>query len=268
MIFGSPLLVVLAAGIASMKAAYERGDLDEAARQGALAGPVIVERALGSHDRIVQLAGIVAATAVDDRIELLPALAQVAAGPDRRTAIPAARAARDIARELTRRRFPDDLAAEDLADWRAAWAVLAMRGDRWIELRVIALDVARALGEPALGFDLAAALADPDPALRREAVALVPVPVPGELRTPLAGAVANDKDPDVALGAAQVLCADLAGDPPEPVLAALGETGLVRLRSLVALPHSAHAAVVEAARCLAADPSPESASALRAIRAR
>ncbi|MBA3542469.1 MAG: hypothetical protein H0T79_22835, partial [Deltaproteobacteria bacterium] len=85
-------LLALIAGLASMRAAIERGDLDEAARQGAMAGPVIVERALASRDRTTQLAGIVAATEVEDRAELLPALATLASGPDRRTAIPAGRA--------------------------------------------------------------------------------------------------------------------------------------------------------------------------------
>ena len=46
-------VLVALAGIASMKAAMERGDLTEAARQGALAGPAIVERALASPDRMV-----------------------------------------------------------------------------------------------------------------------------------------------------------------------------------------------------------------------
>ena len=44
-----------------MTAAIERGDLDEAARQGALAGPGVVEQALRSNVRETVLAGIVAA---------------------------------------------------------------------------------------------------------------------------------------------------------------------------------------------------------------
>src|SRR5690242_17585325 len=128
-----------------MRAALERGDLDEAARQGALAGPVVVERALRSPDRLTRLAAIAAAPITVDRAELLGPLARAADGADRRTAIPAARAARTIARELAARPRPDDIAADDVATWRAAWAALAMRGDRWIELRVVALDTAAAL---------------------------------------------------------------------------------------------------------------------------
>jgi hypothetical protein len=269
----SAQLVVLAAGLASMRAAVEHGDFDEAARQGSLAGPAVVERALASPDRTSQLAGIAAATIVEDRIELLPALARVAGGPDRRTAIPAARAARDIARELARSRAlgkqGDEIAGADLATWRAAWVELAMRNDRFIEVRVVALDTAASLaaseGAGDVGFDLAAALADADPAVRREAVAVVPIPVPQAARAPLANAVANDKDPAVALGAAQALCGDLAGDAPEPVLAALGTAGLARIRALIVEPKAPQGAVVAAARCLAADRSPESAATLRAL---
>src|SRR5262245_32894287 len=105
-------MVIAAAGIASMTAALDRGDVDEAARQGALAGPAAVGRALGSRERSTQLAAIAAAPDVEDRAELLAALADVAAGPDRRTAIPAARAARSIARGL--QALPDDLAPGDL----------------------------------------------------------------------------------------------------------------------------------------------------------
>ena len=109
------VLVLGASGIAAMRAALERGDLDEAVRQGALAGPVVVERALHAGDRATRLAGIAAAPVVEDRAELLDALADAAGGPDRRTAIPAAAAARAIARELERQGRPDDLAADDVA---------------------------------------------------------------------------------------------------------------------------------------------------------
>ncbi|MBA3391591.1 MAG: hypothetical protein H0T89_03050, partial [Deltaproteobacteria bacterium] len=57
------LSVVLAsvAGLASMRSAIERGDVDEAARQGMLAGPVVIEEALAAPDRPARLAAIVAA---------------------------------------------------------------------------------------------------------------------------------------------------------------------------------------------------------------
>ena len=270
------LIVAGAAGIAAMRAAIDRGDVEEAARQGALAGPAVIEQALAAPDRAARLAAIAAAPGAAElpaaRAELLPALARAAARPDRRTAIPAARAARAIARSLYGRarpasaapELPDDLAPADVEVWRAAWAKLAARAELWIELRVLALDTAAALEPGGVGVDLAAALADPDPAYRRAAIALVPMPVPPALRGALAGAVATDADPGAALDAAAALCADLVADPPRPILDALGAPGLARIRKLVG--DGTRAAIRAAARCLAADGSAESAALLKAIR--
>lgn len=240
------LIVAGAAGIAAMRAAIDRGDLEEAARQGALAGPVAIEQALEAPDRAARLAAIAAAPSATalpaGRAELLPALARAASRPDRRTAIPAARAARAIARALrgharpagAAAELPDDLAPDDVAGWREAWAELAARADLWIELRVLALDTAAALDPGGTGAPLAAALADPDPAYRRAAIALVPMPVPPAMRGALAAAVAGDPDPGAALDAAAALCADLVADPPGPILAALAAPGLARIRALTA----------------------------------
>jgi hypothetical protein len=261
------VVVLGASGIAAMRAALEHGDLDEAARRGALAGPTVVERALADGRRTTRLAAIAAAPLVEDRAELLEPLARAAGGPDRRTAIPAAGAARAIARELARQGRPDDLAQDDLATWRGAWAGLAMRTDRWIELRLLALDTAAALDPTGIGVDLGAALHDPDPAFRRAAATIVPLPAPAASHAALAGAVVGDTDPEVALGAAQSLCMSI-DEARRPVLDALGAAGLARIRALVTSERPPDAtAVRDAARCLAADGSPESAAALRRIRA-
>ncbi len=241
------LLVLLIAHLAAMRAAFERGDLDETARQGMLAGPVVVERALAAPDRITVLAGITAAPAVADRAELLGSLARLAGGPDFRIAIPAARAALAIAAHLAHAPVADDdLAADDLAAWHDAWAALAARRDRWPEVRTAALEIAVDLAPAdALGFDLAGALADPDPTFRATAAALVPSPVPAASRGALAEAVAHDPDARVALAAAAALCAELAFDPPAPIRAALGTDGLARIKLLVAADRTS-----PAARCL------------------
>jgi hypothetical protein len=243
------LLVVGAAGLASMRAAIDAGDVDEAARQGVLAGPTVIEQALAAPDRAAQLAGIAAAPHADDRLELLEALAQAAGRGDRRVALPAAAAARDIARELAHHDLPDDVAAEDLAAWRDAFARLAFDPDRFIELRLLALDTAITL-DPQL--ELAAGLTDSDPAFRRGAIAMVAIPVPARLRPALATVVAKDLDSEVALAAASVLCADLATDPAAPILDALGSAGLQRIRSLVQSRGSA-SELRNATRCLTAD---------------
>lgn len=208
-------LVLAAAGLASMTAALEKGDLDEAARQGVLAGPVVVEQGLASPDRASRLAAIAAAPFVEDRAELLAPLAAAAAGPDRRTAIPAARAARTIARELAQQPLPDDLAPADVGEWRAAWAKLAADRTRWIELRVLALDTASALSPDGAGLPLDIALSDPDPALRRIAIEDLPVPVPAEHVAALVKAIVSDIDDAVARAAGAALCADrVALDAP------------------------------------------------------
>jgi hypothetical protein len=46
-----PLIVLSASALAAMRGAFERGDVDEAARQGALAGPAVLERVLRAPDR-------------------------------------------------------------------------------------------------------------------------------------------------------------------------------------------------------------------------
>ncbi|MGE0400256.1 MAG: hypothetical protein AB7T06_26305, partial [Kofleriaceae bacterium] len=142
--------------LATMKAALEKGDLDEATRQGVLAGPHVVEAALASADRATMLAGIASAPLVEDRIELLEPLSKIARGPDRRTAIPAARAAAKIARDALREEPPDDIAAADLAAWRDRWSDIALDRTRWIEVRVLAIDVAAYV-------ERSRALAAPDP---------------------------------------------------------------------------------------------------------
>ena len=261
-------LAFAAAGIISMKAAMERGDPDEAGRQGALAGPAIVEQALASPDRITQLAGIAAATATEDRAELLDALARLAAGADRRTALPAVRAARTIARELAKKERADDLAPEDVTHWRAAYAQLAADRTRWIELRILALDTASALAPDGAGLPLDTSLADPDPALRRAALTNLAVPIPVDHRASIAKTIVADADTLVVLTAGQVLCADLAVDPAQPILDALAEPGLARLRTAVAHDDAPRIALKEIARCLAADKNPASGAALRLIRNR
>jgi hypothetical protein len=222
------------AGITTMTDAYERGDVDEASRQGVLAGPAIVEEGLRSDLRATKLAAIAAAPYVEDRPELMPMLAEVASGPDRRTAIPAALAARAIARELATRELPDDLGEDDVTTWRALFDQIAHAPGHFIEVRVLALDtvssLAQTLAPQTLGFDLKLALDDKDPAFRAAAVALVPRPTPAALRAVLADAVKDDADPVVAFAAAQVLC----GDHRDPALALLGARGIDRVKQLVA----------------------------------
>lgn len=72
------LVVIGVAGVASMRAALLRGDVDEAARQGALAGPAVIDQAMMASDRASRLAAIAAAPISSGRIELLEPLARAA----------------------------------------------------------------------------------------------------------------------------------------------------------------------------------------------
>jgi hypothetical protein len=168
------------AGIVSMVAALDRGDVDECARQGQLAGFAVVEHALVSNAREERLAAIIAAPAIEDAVELLPVLAIAASGPDRRTALPAARAAHTIAHLLAARtrELPDDLAAADVETWRARFEMIARDRDRFVEVRVRALDTAVELAHAndpgVLGFDAAAFAADDDPDVHAYAAAFAP----------------------------------------------------------------------------------------------
>ena len=228
------LVALGVAGLASMRAALDRGDVDEAARQGALAGPAVVEQALTAGDRATRLSAIAAAPLSSGRIELLAPLARAAQGPDRRIAIPAAKAARAIAIELSQHDLPDDLAPADLVHHRHAWTALALDRERWISLRVFALDTAAALDRLAtsgIGVALPSALTDPDPSFRRAVLDVVPMPVPPAMRAALASTVARDVEPHVALAAAAVLCADLALDRrsrSSPRSAPVGSRGCAR----------------------------------------
>lgn len=221
-IFSLSILGVLAAaGIVSMTEALERGDVDEASRQGALAGPVVVEEGLGSASRLTQLASIASAPFVEARPELLPALATVAGGPDRRTAIPAALSARRIARELAMQELPDDIGDDDVALWRARFESIAFNRSHFIEVRVFALDTVAALGT----VDVARALEDPDADFRTAAVAVVPVPTPKKLLPTLARAIREDSENDVVRTAALAFC-----EHKEKSL--LGAQGLARLKKI------------------------------------
>jgi hypothetical protein len=223
-IFSLSIVVLIgAAGIVSMTDALERGDIDEATRQGTLAGPVVVEDGLGSAARSAQLASIASAPFVEDRAELLTTLATVAAGPDRRTAIPAALSARMIARELAMKELPDDIGDDDVAVWRARFDAIAANRSHFIEVRVFALDTVAALGS----VDLARALDDPDPDFRAAAVAVVPTPTPDALLAPLAKAVRDDADGDVVRNAALALC-----ERKDKAVALLGAQGLARIKKL------------------------------------
>lgn len=283
------LLLVSAVARADLGTVYQAGDIAGLRRAGA--GGEDLARALRAGDRATVQGAIVAAEAAPDAWGLLEPLAALAGGWDRAAAGPAARAAARIARSLDGdAAILGDAPDERLATIGAAWQALAERTDRWSDVRVHALEVAthvnRARAATAADVvdetaPLLAATSDADPQLRRAALELLPVPAPATLRAALVTRISTDADAGVKLAAAQALCAAVPEDAAA-VLAALGEPGLEALRAAVVAPPddaalvslgppgSSHddrgGALLDAARCLAADRDPKSVRALVTLR--
>jgi hypothetical protein len=266
-------VVILA--ILGLLGAYQRGDRAAVAHHGAHSSVLALSQALAAPERGDRLAAIQAATSAGhDAWVLLAPLAERARERDRPVAAAAARAAVRIAERIDRRRALEwDIPVDDLLDRLVAWRELARDGGSWPDVRVHAMETAAhlyaALGDDAseAPFDLVSALADPEPEVRRAALELSPMPLPDELLATVVARVTADGDATVALVAAQTACTAIALDAEAaPILAALGDAGLARLRELVVEPAAPPAAVIDAARCLAADPNPLSKTVLRSLR--
>jgi hypothetical protein len=248
------------------------GDADEVKRAGLRLGARRIGPALGQDDPLVARAAAEAAPSAEDSIWLLAVIAPLCRSADRPLAAGAARAAVRIARGADR----DAILQQDVPpDWVrhqiAAYRSIAADPGRWADVRVQALEVARDLhralrpeAAPAdAPYDLAAALADPDPEIRRAAIELLPAPPEPAVMARLAAQVAADTDPVVAGAAGLVACEGLAlGDPAGAVLGALGAPGLERLRQLVSDDELSLAAREGIAQCLRADSSTASKAAL------
>lgn len=259
-------------GRGSLSAAFERGDRDALANHALRLRARGLEPQLARRDRTAQLAAIAAAPAAPDAWELLAHLSALAWSADRRLAGDAARAGARIAEDLDRHLAEElEIPPDELELRVAAWRAVALDRTRWPDVRVHALvavrELADAAGLPAPGYPVDALLVDDDPELRRAALELLPIPVPEELAPAVAQRAATDPDPEVAVAAAQALCVELgAGGDPAAVLARLGEPGLARVRAIIATPDLPAGAVIDAARCLLADPAPASARAVRELR--
>jgi hypothetical protein len=276
----SQLAVV--AGLAALVAAYQRGDRTKIEQIGASERAAGISLALASEHRTAQLAGIAAAPAAEDAWFLLLPLARLAGAPDRRVAAGAARAAVVTAREFDHDRRLELEVPEDLINDRfAAWTRLLHDPGRWADIRVHALATAIALAQSLTGVasrpsvDLLAVITDSEPELRRAAYELAPVPLPIRLRGAAAQAIASDEMLDVALAAAQALCAAPAAtssgpggaDLTDPV-EAIAPAALDRLRQLILEPEADPAAAADAANCLIAAGGPANLRAVRILRGR
>ncbi len=244
-------------------------DRDAVATIGARAGAAGLAPLLGGGARRQRVAACRAAPSAPDAWALMEPLARVAGGADRALAVEAARAAGTIAASLDR----DALLAADAPDDEVraalgAWRNIGADGHRWPDVRVHALEIGRdlaaALGPDApadVPFDAAARIADAEPEVRRAALELLPARDPP---LALAASALADPDPSVAVAAAQAMCAGLAlGDDAAPVVAAIGATGLERMRALVVDATLSAPARLDTARCLVADGAKDSIAAAR-----
>ena len=260
--------------LASLRAAFLSGAPDDLERAGQRLSSGRLTDALTGDDRELVLAAASAAPSSPDAVWLLVPLAELARSPDRPAAAAAARSAARIAGAID---FDQLLDGDVPLDWvraRAAeYRAQAADPGRWADVRVSSLEVAahlrRALPAGAPGGaarDLAALLTDPEPELRRAALELALGPLDPEQIRLIAARASADDDPSVAAAAAQALCDGLAfGDDARPVLAALGGRGLARVRALVTDAGQPVAAREAAARCLGADGSAASRSAVEQL---
>lgn len=240
-------------------------------RLGRAAGSRGLAAHLVSPHRPTVLAAIAAAPAAEDAWALLRPLARRAGEPDRsiasRAAVAGARIAADLDRDLL---LTQEAPSDAVRDALAAWLRVALDQGRWADVRVRALEVcagiAGALGPHAPALDWTGLAADADPEIRRAALELAPSPLPPELRTDAARRLADDPSDSVALAAGQVLCAELAGGGDiAPLLAAVGDAGLGRMRALAGDRQRSAAARFELVRCLVADDHQASRAAVAAF---
>jgi hypothetical protein len=137
--------------------AAQAGHRSELARLGARAGARGLRPLLGVEEpaatppaREVRLAAVLAAPAAEDAWDLLAPLAVHAAGPDRLLAASAAASAAVIAVRLHRdwsgAHEAQESAPADLVGVQQRWLDVARDPGRWVDVRVLALETAVALG--------------------------------------------------------------------------------------------------------------------------
>lgn len=247
--------------VAAVEDASDPVAIDRAARH--LSNRELI--ALVNGGRRETRAAVFAAAFVGDNVALLGALSDVAGSFDRSLAVPAARAAQQIAASLDGPAIAErEIPRRTLAEAAVAWHRVARDRQLWADVRVTALEVARDLTR-LLGGDgtrpVIELVADPDPEVRRAALELLRSPLPAERYRRVAERITGDADPEVALAAAAALCFGVRfGDDAAAIRAAIGEAGLARVAELAADPALSGPARVAAAACLTDD------KALRAVR--
>ena len=216
-----------------------------------------LEEMIGSS-RAATRAVVFAAPFNDEAVAMLSRLSDVAGGYDRSLAVPASRAAREIAgnlesTEISAREIP----RRDLAEATVSWHRIARDRSLWADVRVAALETARDLTRLLTGDGskpVIELVADPDPEVRRAALELLESPLRPAAYPRVVSRLIEDEVDEVALAAAAALCSGaLFGDDMAPVLEAAGESGLERIAALAGDRKLSAAARFAAAGCLEGD---------------
>jgi hypothetical protein len=236
--------------------------------QGERAGASGVAAKLATGERARTLAALRASEGAADSWALLDDLAMTAAGADRSLAIEAAQVAAEVSHHLDAITIEEqEIPSEDLLQWRGAWLKVAGSEQRWVDIRVYALEVAAVLHEllevsrrPELPWKKF--IEDSDEEMRAAAIQLAPRTA--SLLEAATKLVADDKFDLVALSAAQRLCAPL-GSVGIPVSDMSSAAIMKRLQELASSNALAFSSRVDLANCLARDSSEESRAALRGL---
>lgn len=175
----------------------------------------------------------------DEAVAMLPHLSDVAGGYDRSLAVPASRAAREIAGSLDGPAIAErEIPRRDLAEAAVAWHRVARDRSLWADVRIAALEVSRDLTRLLTGDGTKTSIelvADPDPEVRRAALELLDSPLPPARYARVVDRLLADSVDEVALAAAAALCSGVRfGDDLGPIREAAGSRGLERVAALAA----------------------------------
>jgi hypothetical protein len=247
---------------------FRDGNRTELERLGGQAGAQAIAVEIASGERPKVLAALRAAPGAADSWALLGALAHIAEEPDRSLALEAALVATELSHGLDEFMIEEqEIPRHDLLLWHQAWVRVATTENRWIDIRIYALEVAgvlHALLQAPVRPEFAwkSFFEDADDEMRAAAIQLAPRSQ--ALLVEAARLVKDDKIDRVALSAAQRLCGPI-GSVDIAASKSLDESTMNRLRKLATNNALAFSSRVDLANCLVADASDKSRRALAAL---
>lgn len=269
---------VLAVATAALASPEASGTGPLVAAVAGAADPVAIARAASrlSGRQLVEMIGnsraetravVFAAPFNDEAVAMLSRLSDVAGGYDRSLAVPASRAARQIAGGLDGAAIAArEIPRRHLAEAAVAWHRVARDRSLWADVRIAALEVSRDLTRLLTGDGTRPVIelvADPDPEVRRAALELLASPLPPARVPRVVARLIEDDSDEVALAAAAALCSGARfGDDVAAALEAAGARGLERIAGLTTDESLSAAARFAAAGCLSGAAARAAARAL------